>query len=65
VPLERLLVETDSPYLAPVPKRGKKNMPPYVFFTLKYLSELLSVPLDMLNRITTANAVKLFDINPF
>ncbi len=65
VPLERLLVETDSPYLAPVPKRGKKNMPPYVFFTLKYLSELLNVPLDMLNRITTANAVKLFDINPF
>jgi len=65
VPLDRLLVETDSPYLAPVPKRGKKNMPPYVFFTLKYLSELLNVPLDMLNRITTANAEKLFGLNPF
>ncbi len=65
IPLDRLLVETDSPYLAPVPKRGKKNMPPYVFFTLKFLSELLKVPLPMLDKITTTNAVKLFDINPF
>ncbi len=65
IPLDRLLVETDSPYLAPVPKRGKKNMPPYVFFTLKFLSELLNVPLPMLDRITTTNAVRLFDINPF
>jgi TatD DNase family protein len=65
IPLDRLLVETDSPYLAPVPKRGKKNMPPYVFFTLKFLSEFLNVPLPMLDRITTTNAVKLFDINPF
>ena len=63
IPLDRLLVETDSPYLAPVPKRGKKNMPPYVFFTLKFLSEFLKVPLQMLERITTANAVKLFDLN--
>jgi TatD DNase family protein len=65
VPLDRILVETDSPYLAPVPKRGKKNMPPYVFYTMKFLSEWLKVPLDMFNRITTTNAVKLFDINPF
>ena len=65
VPLDRLLVETDSPYLAPVPKRGKKNMPPYLFFTLKFLSDFLKVPLNMLERITTANAVKLFGINPF
>ncbi len=65
IPLDRLLVETDSPYLAPVPKRGKKNMPPYVFFTMKFLSELLNVPLPMLDRITTTNAVRLFDINPF
>ncbi len=65
IPLDRLLVETDSPYLAPVPKRGKKNMPPYVFFTLKFLSEHLKVPVEMLDRITTANAIKLFEINPF
>ena len=62
IPLERLLVETDSPYLAPVPKRGKENMPPYVFFTLKFLSEFLKVPLSSLEEITTLNAVKLFGI---
>ncbi len=65
IPLDRLLIETDSPYLAPVPKRGKKNMPPYVFYTLKFLSELLKVPLNMLDKLTTTNAVKLFNINPF
>ena len=65
IPLDRLLVETDSPFLAPVPKRGKKNMPPYVFFTLKFLSEFLKVPLPMLEKLTTTNAVRLFDINPF
>ena len=65
IPLERLLVETDSPYLAPAPKRGKKNMPPYVFYTLKFLSEFLKVPLPMLDRITTTNTIRLFDINPF
>jgi TatD DNase family protein len=65
IPLDRLLVETDSPYLAPVPKRGKKNMPPYVFFTLKFLSGLLNVPLHLLDKLTTTNAVRLFDINPF
>ena len=65
IALDRLLVETDSPFLAPVPKRGKKNMPPYVFFTLKFLSEFLKVPLPMLEKLTTTNAVRLFDINPF
>ncbi|RTZ69628.1 MAG: TatD family deoxyribonuclease [Aquificaceae bacterium] len=65
IPLDRLLVETDSPYLAPVPKRGKKNAPYYVFYTLKFLSEWLNVPLEVLDRITTTNAVKLFEINPF
>ena len=65
IPPDRLLVETDSPYLAPVPKRGKKNIPPYVFFTLKFLSELLNIPLHFLDRLTTSNAVKLFEINPF
>ncbi|NPB04769.1 MAG: TatD family hydrolase [Aquificae bacterium] len=65
VPPERLLVETDSPYLAPVPKRGKKNMPPFVFYTLRFLSDLLKVPLPLLDRLTTTNAVKLFGFNPF
>ncbi len=62
VPLDRLLVETDSPYLAPVPKRGRKNMPPYVFFTLKFLSEWLGVALEKLEGITTGNAARLFGI---
>ncbi|HEX8433564.1 TatD family hydrolase [Archangium sp.] len=59
-PLERLMVETDSPYLAPVPYRGKKNEPSYVIETAKKVSELKGVSLDRVAEVTTANAAGLF-----
>jgi TatD DNase family protein len=59
-PLERLLVETDSPYLAPVPYRGKKNEPAYVVETARRVAELKGLPLEALAEATTANAARLF-----
>jgi len=61
-PLDRLLVETDSPYLAPVPVRGKRNEPAYVAHTAACLAEALGVPLETLAERTTANARALFGL---
>ena len=60
VPLERLLVETDSPYLAPVPKRGKTNEPANVVYTAAALAELHGMPAAALADTTTANFFRLF-----
>jgi len=60
VPLERLLIETDCPYLAPVPKRGKRNEPAYLPHTLKTLAELLNLTAEELDAITTENFNRLF-----
>ncbi len=60
VPLERLLVETDSPYLAPVPQRGKRNEPAYVVHTAAALAKLKSVDEDELKAVTTGNFYALF-----
>ena len=60
VPLERLLVETDAPFLAPVPYRGKTNEPAFVVHTAKMLAELKGVPQDELARATTENFFRLF-----
>ena len=60
LPLERLLIETDSPFLAPEPMRGKKNEPSFVRFTLKKLSELKNVDIEELDKITTDNFNRLF-----
>jgi TatD DNase family protein len=62
VPLERLLVETDSPYLAPVPHRGQRNEPAYVVHTANILAEALGVPLSVIAEHTTRNARTLFGI---
>ncbi len=59
-PLERLMVETDSPYLAPVPHRGKKNEPAFVVETARRVAELKAVPLEALAEATSANAARLF-----
>lgn len=59
-PLERLLIETDSPYLSPVPFRGKTNEPKNVLYVLEKLSELKNVSSVVLNKITTENAYNLF-----
>jgi TatD DNase family protein len=60
VPLDRLLVETDAPYLAPVPYRGKRNEPAWVAHTAKVLAELRGVAPEVLADLTTANFRRLF-----
>ena len=62
-PLERLLVETDAPYMAPVPMRGKQNEPAFVKFIAKKLSELKGIDLDEIARQTTRNAKELYDLD--
>ncbi len=64
VPQDRMLIETDSPYLAPVPYRGKTNNPSYVPFVARQLAEVRQVPLDDIAAATTANFNRLFkDVN--
>lgn len=60
VPLDRLLVETDAPYLAPVPYRGKRNEPSYTVHTNKMLAEIKGVPEEKCARATTENFFRLF-----
>jgi TatD DNase family protein len=60
VPLERLLVETDAPFLAPMPYRGKRNEPAFVAHTAERLAELKGVAADELERATTENFFRLF-----
>ena len=60
VPLNRLLVETDAPYLAPVPYRGKRNEPSFVVKTAVMLAEIKGVSLEELAKITTENFLTLF-----
>lgn len=60
VPLDRLLVETDAPFLAPVPNRGKRNEPAFVADTARMLAELKGISADELARITTDNFFTLF-----
>jgi len=62
VPLDRMLVETDSPYLAPVPFRGKLNQPGHVRHVARYLAEQRGVPEDQLADITTGNFHQLFKV---
>ena len=62
VPLERILIETDSPYLAPVPHRGKMNEPGFVCHVAEYLADLKGVPLAQVAEQTTANFFKLFNV---
>ncbi len=60
VPADRILVETDAPYLAPVPKRGKTNEPAYVTHTAEYVAQLRGVDWDTLAAQTTDNFYRLF-----
>jgi TatD DNase family protein len=60
LPQDRLLVETDAPYLAPLPHRGKKNEPAYVAHTAKLIAELRGVSTDELAKTTTDNFFRLF-----
>ena len=62
VPLERMLIETDSPYLAPVPFRGKLNQPAYVKHVAEGIAALRGIAVEEVARITTANFFRLFGI---
>ncbi|MBN6362619.1 metal-dependent hydrolase [Providencia huaxiensis] len=63
VPLDRILVETDSPYLAPVPHRGRENQPAYVRDVIEYMAVLKGVSVEQLAEITTQNFNRLFHLN--
>lgn len=60
VPLDKLLIETDAPYLSPEPNRGKRNEPSYVRFVAEELAEVLDLSFEEIAHITTNNANKLF-----
>ena len=62
IPLEKLLIETDSPFLAPIPMRGKKNEPSFIKYTLEKLSTLKETTVDKMSEITTDNFNKLFNL---
>ena len=60
MPLERMLVETDCPYLAPVPHRGKPNQPAYVRYVAEHIAQLRGVSLEQIAEVTTRNFLTLF-----
>jgi len=65
VPLERMLIETDSPYLAPVPHRGKTNQPGLVIHVAEEIAKLRGVPFDQVATVTTNNFFNLFNIKEY
>ena len=62
VPLDRMLVETDSPYLTPVPHRGKRNEPAYVQYVAETIAKIKCVSLEEVARVTTQNVRELFGV---
>ena len=62
VPLESILIETDSPYLAPMPNRGKRNEPTFVRHVVECIAEVRGMALAELAEVSTANALKRFQI---
>lgn len=65
VPLDELVLETDSPYLAPAPFRGKRNETKYLLHVAEKLSAIYNVPLKEVERVTTKNAVELFKLEKY
>jgi len=62
VPSDKLLIETDCPYLAPVPYRGKENEPSYMLESAKCIAEIRGISFEELNEITTKNALEVFNL---
>jgi len=61
-PIDRIIVETDSPFLAPAPKRGSRNMPEYVIITAGFIAELKGITFEDFEAKTTANTIKIFSL---
>jgi TatD DNase family protein len=64
VPLDRMLIETDSPYLAPAPYRGKRNQPAWVRYVGEEVARLRDVSVETIAGATSANFFRLFNIDP-
>ena len=62
VPPEKLLLETDAPYLTPVPYRGKENHPAYVKYVAEEIAKLREISFEEIDKITTENAKRIFNI---
>ena len=62
VPLERLLIETDAPYLTPVPHRGKRNEPSYVRYTAEKIAEIKGIHVAQITGYSKRNAMDLFGL---
>ncbi|MFH5883077.1 TatD family hydrolase [Halalkalibaculum sp. DA3122] len=62
LPLKKMILETDAPYLSPEPKRGKRNEPAFVRYTAQRLAEVMNLSLNEVDRRTTENAMKLFKL---
>ncbi len=65
LPLEKLVLETDSPFLTPVPHRGKRNEPRYVEFVARQVAEIKDLPVEEVKEATSDNARRLFDLNEY
>ena len=63
IPSDKILIETDSPFLAPVPKRGKTNEPSYLKYTLEHMAKLKNTSPQAMELITSQNCKKLFEVN--
>jgi TatD DNase family protein len=62
LPLERIVLETDAPYLSPVPYRGKRNEPAFLIATAQKIADMLGVTLEEVANATSSNALSLFHI---
>jgi TatD DNase family protein len=62
IPLDRLVLETDAPYLTPVPYRGKRNESSYLIFVAQKISEIYHITLEETGKITSSNAQQLFGL---
>ena len=62
IPLDSLLIETDAPFLAPVPFRGKRNEPSYVRYTAQKVAEIKKVSFEKVAEVTTENALRVYSL---